>query len=1148
MNLRDATLAPPEALAQRFDVLTADATEDACFLTAAGRPLRVLIVEDSADDAELMLLALRRGGLDPAWERVETADGLRTALAAGPWDAVLSGYALPGFGGPAALEVVRAADLDLPFIVVSETVGEDAAVTMMRAGANDYVRKHDITRLAPVIEREVRAAGNRRARRAAERRAAHLAAVVESSDDAIFSKTLDGVITSWNTAAERLYGWTAAEAIGQHVSFLVPPDKADELAGIMGRLRAGEQVEYFETVRLHRDGGRLDVSLTVSAVRDANGQVIGVSKIARDIRDRKRAEVALRASEERCRGLIESIPALVWVYDATGRPAQHNRRWYEYTGQVPDDAVADRWQEALHPDDVAGAVAAWERCKASGEPYTFEYRLRRADGVYRWFISKKTAVKGAGGIEQWVGVCTDIDDRKRAEEESRQTTALLRAVAEGTTDAVYVKDREGKYLLINEAAARFVGRSVAEVLGKDDTTLFDPIGARRVMAQGRSVMASGRAEMSEEVLTAAGVTRTYQTMQVPHRDAAGNVIGIIGIARDITERRRLAVERDELLARLQLHIERMPLAYILFDADLRITDWNPAAGRILGYTRAEAIGMRPFDLIPPSSRQMAAELLARIRAGDMAANSVNENLTKDGRTITCEWLNTPLTSEGGQFVGMLCLAQDISARREAEVALRLRDRAIQAVTQGILITDPGQPDNPIVYASPGFLRLTGYEAEEVLGRNCRFLQGKDTDPAAVARVREAVRDGGPCSVELLNYRKDGAPFWNELSISPILDAAGRLTHFVGAQADVTARRSLEEQLRQAQKMEAVGQLAGGVAHDFNNLLCIINGYSDLLLENLPPGDPSRGSISEILKAGQRSAGLTRQLLAFSRQQVLAPRVLDLNEVVTDTDKMLRRVIGEDVRLTSTLGPELWAVRADPGQVEQVLMNLAVNARDAMPQGGRLTIETRNVELDESYARAHPDARAGPHVLLSVTDTGSGMPPDVKARIFEPFFTTKGPGKGTGLGLATVYGIVKQSGGHVAVSSEVGVGTTFQVYLPRAEPAAGGPKVRPPGPQAPPRGTETVLLVEDEGGVRALTRHVLAGCGYTVLEAADGDEAVRVAAGHDGPIHVLVTDVVMPGAGGPSPSRWPGGTRGCGCCSCPGTRTTRSSGTGCSGRK
>jgi two-component system, cell cycle sensor histidine kinase and response regulator CckA len=363
--------------------------------------------------------------------------------------------------------------------------------------------------------------------------------------------------------------------------------------------------------------------------------------------------------------------------------------------------------------------------------------------------------------------------------------------------------------------------------------------------------------------------------------------------------------------------------------------------------------------------------------------------------------------------------------------------------------------------------------------------------------------------EVVVVRRDGREFPVEMTVWPV-EVAG-VMEYTAFLHDVSERRRLEGQLRQAQKMEAVGQLAAGVAHDFNNLLTVINGYADLLVESTPPDDPVRDLAGEIRRAGDRSAGLTRQLLTFSRQQVIAPRVLDLNRVVGDTDKMLARVIGEDVRLTTVLAPGLWPVKADPGQVEQVLMNLCVNARDAMPTGGRLTVETQNVVLDEAYAATQSDARPGPHVLLAVSDTGQGMSPEVMGKAFEPFFTTKGVGRGTGLGLATVYGIVRQAGGHVGVYSEVGVGTTFKAYFPRAETTPG--EGRPDRDTAPGRGTETVLVVEDDAAVRALTRRVLTGHGYTVLEAADGDEAARIADAHGGPVHLLVTDVVMPGAGG-----------------------------------
>ncbi|MBY0228565.1 MAG: response regulator, partial [Gemmataceae bacterium] len=329
--------------------------------------------------------------------------------------------------------------------------------------------------------------------------------------------------------------------------------------------------------------------------------------------------------------------------------------------------------------------------------------------------------------------------------------------------------------------------------------------------------------------------------------------------------------------------------------------------------------------------------------------------------------------------------------------------------------------------------------------------------------------------------------------------------------DLTERQGLEEQIRQSQKMEAVGKLAGGIAHDFNNLLTVINGYMAILVERTAADAPMRGQMEEVRKAGERAATLTRQLLAFSRKQMLAPQPVDLNALVADMDKMLRRLIGEDIRLSADLAPSLRTVKADPGQLEQVVVNLAVNARDAMPQGGRLALSTSDVFLDAEAVKATPEVRPGPYVLLSVSDTGCGMPPEVAARAFEPFFTTKPVGKGTGLGLSTVYGIVKQSGGHIEIDSSPGAGTTFRVYLPPLEQAA-----EAPAPVIVPTvrgGKETVLVVEDEEGVRRLAREILRQKGYTVLEACDGIQALAACDRHPGRIDLVLTDAVMPNMGG-----------------------------------
>jgi PAS domain S-box-containing protein len=454
-------------------------------------------------------------------------------------------------------------------------------------------------------------------------------------------------------------------------------------------------------------------------------------------------------------------------------------------------------------------------------------------------------------------------------------------------------------------------------------------------------------------------------------------------------------------------------------------------------------------------------------------------------------------------------------RKQSEEALRQAEEKYRSIfenaVEGIF---QSTPDGQYLSANPALARIYGYETPEELISSLTSVDGQlYVDLGQRAEFEALMQEQGTVSgFEAQVYRKDGSIIWISEHARAVRDGSGELLYYEGTVQDITNRKKLEEQLRQSQKMDAIGRLAGGIAHDFNNMLAIIIGYSQLLLDRCPQDNPMRRYLEEISNAGDRAAGLTRQLLTFSRKQVLAPRVLDLNDVVASTEKMLRRLIGEDVELVTISDSSLGQVKADPGQLEQVILNLAVNARDAMPQGGRLTIETRNVELRETYTRHQAGLQPGAYVLLAVRDTGCGMDAELQSHVFEPFFTTKEQGQGTGLGLAMVYGIVQQSGGHIAVCSEPGRGATFKIYLPRieeAEPAF----VPPAAPAATLPGWETVLLVEDEPLVRGLVRQLLQESGYTVLEASQGEDALRICRQAEGPIHLLITDVVMPGMSG-----------------------------------
>jgi two-component system, cell cycle sensor histidine kinase and response regulator CckA len=698
-------------------------------------------------------------------------------------------------------------------------------------------------------------------RRRTEEDLRRLASIIACSDDAIVGKTMEGIITSWNAGAERIFGYTPKEAVGQPVTMLVPADRPDEVPRMLECLKRGETVEHFETVRVRKDGKAVQIEVTVSPIRDALERIVGASTIGRDISVRKAAEKHLVQMEARYRGLLEAAP-----------------------------------------------------------------------------------------------------------------------------DAMVVVNQAGEIVLLNLQAEKQFGYRRDELIGQLVTNIIPEGFAERLIADAlRSV-----------------------------QDALAQQIG----------------------------------------------------------TGIELNGRR-----------------------------------KDGSEFPIEIMLSPLDGMDGILV--TAAVRDITERKRREYDLSCLAAVVESSHDAIISLTP---DGIVLSWNQGAERIYGYSAAETVGRSILFTSPPDRTAETLTLLQGVERGETVEPFETVRVKKDGTRIHVSVTLSPIENSDGQVVGISAVARDVTESKNLEAMLRQAQKMEAVGQLAGGVAHDFNNLLGVILGYTGLMLDHLSLDDSNRKGIVEIQKAGDRAALLTRQLLAFSRKQVLQPKVLDLNTVVAGAEELLQRLIGEDIELLVVLNPALGRIEADAGQLEQIIMNLAVNARDAMPPGGKLTIETSNVEIDEGYALQHPSTRTGPHVMLSVTDTGCGMDAKTKAHIFEPFFTTKEFGKGTGLGLSTVYGIVKQSGGSVWVYSEVGIGTTFKIYLPCVTPAL-ETAARSDKPEKIAGGSQTILIVEDEAALLEVTHRSLEAFGYVILAANSPADAMRISESHPGPIHLLVTDVIMPGMSG-----------------------------------
>jgi two-component system cell cycle sensor histidine kinase/response regulator CckA len=1058
-----------------------------------------------------------------------------------------------------------------------------------------------------------------------------LAAVVESSEDAIIAKRLDGTINAWNSGAEKVFGYSHAEAIGKPIQMLLPPEQAREESDILARIARGESVEHFETVRIRKDGIRIDVSVTISPIRDITGAIVSASKIARDITEDKRAERKLKEYERVVEGLDEKIMVLDREYRyVIANPAFLKYRdiereniightvpeimgkqyfetvfqprmdecfqgkvvQYEFKYEYPNIGARDIFASyfpiegpdgidriAIILQDITERKRADQLLRESEKNYrtlfesmdegfctvevlfdendnAVDYRFLEVNPAFakqtgipdargrrmreiapqheeHWFqIYGKIALTGeparfesrAEQLSRWYDVHAfrvgepqdrkvaiffdDISERKEAEEAVKESERQFRSLGDSIPQLTWMANADGWIYWYNQRWYQYTGTTIGQMQGWGWQSVHDPVELPKVMERWKASIATSEPfDMVFPLRGADGVFRPFLTRVMPVKNAEGRVVQWFGTNTDISEQKRT----EDALREYERVVEGLEEMILVVDRDFHYVLANRAFQDFRGMYGEQVVGRSVEQVVGRETfATHVKEKMEECFRGNVVEYEMNYDFPNRGRR---DLHLSYFPIEGPKGVERIaCVLQDITDHKRAEVALlKSEERFSKAFRNNPLaITISTEVEGRYLDVNDAFLNLLGYQRKDVIGSTAKELRFW-SEPLDREEMLRHLKEEEKVAKHHTKYRTVKGEIREAEVWAESIELDGQRC-ILGITRDVTEMKKLEAQFRQAQKMEAVGRLAGGVAHDFNNVLGIVMGYSDIALGEIPTDTPVKKYLTEIKKASQRAALITRQLLAFSRQQVIFPKMIDLNDVVQNVTTMFLRLVGEDIEFEFRPGTAIGSIKADPGQIEQILMNLVVNARDAMPTGGKITIETGTSELDEHYTSRHAGAHEGKHVVLKVSDTGSGMDETTRSQIFEPFFTTKAPGKGTGLGLSTVYGIVKQSDGYISVYSEPGQGTTFKIYFPRLREKAeelGSHREE----AEPPRGSETILVVEDDKILRGLAVKLLQEGGYHVIEAEDAENALKILSSAGVEVDLLLTDIVMPGKTG-----------------------------------
>jgi two-component system cell cycle sensor histidine kinase/response regulator CckA len=973
-----------------------------------------------------------------------------------------------------------------------------------------------------------------------------------------------------NLQMAKMIGYSVEELIGSHFAEHFIPEEIPKIVDKNKRRLAGEDVEsIYETALRHKNGSRIDVEINASIITYEGKPTI--LALFRDITDRKQAEHALRESEERFRLAFENANTGVCLVDLDGNLTRVNNKMCEIFGYTKEELERMTVNDIAHPEDIEKSPSfILKTLRGEIDRGMFEKRYIHKKGhVVTCEVSSSLVRNADGSPLCFISHVHDITDRKRAEaqiertlRETRVRFEVSQALAGTQTEdevldaliqhaglypqafvVIFTLDRRGGELaaIVRRQNPFDSGLTTVVPIGGDlpvsRYTLFGRLSADQSFVS-EDVWTDERIEPAgREVLRQTGAASFAMFPLSAGNKCMGLILAMAKPTNYFDEEKQqlfqTLAEQGAVALRATYLREQIRESQQRFKGLVEtLSDWiweidengiftyiSPRVRDLLGYEPKELLGKTSLDLMPPEEAERVKSVSERWLTSHQPWVALENTCRhKDGRLVMFETSGAPFFDADGQFKGYRGVDRDITERKKAEEALQKERETSLSILEnapyGVALIDKG---GQYIYINPEFTNITGYILQDIpTGKD--WFQKAFSDPKDRERMIQVWKEdrskGKIVNREFSITCKDGKI--REIEIRSTFLRDGRavvVLHDITEQKRAQEKmESLQEQLRQSQKMEAIGRLAGGIAHDFNNLLTIIKGYSQISLIELKEDTPLKGNIVHIHTATDRAADLVRQLLAFSRRQILEMKVWNLNTILTNLHNMLRRLIGEDIELVTLLAEDLGRVKTDLGWIEQAIMNLVVNARDAMPSGGKLTIETGNADLDEAYVGGHVGVTPGRYVMLSVSDTGAGMTPEVRERLFEPFFSTKEKDKGTGLGLSTVYGIVKQSGGDIWVYSEPDKGSTFKIYLPRVDEPLEERREKALGDELL-RGSETILLVEDEEEVRKLAVRLLERQGYKVLAASDGDEALLVCEQHKDPIHLMLTDVVMPGMNG-----------------------------------